>query len=84
MTCGKCRWLGVQPNKAGVIVVLKSRMYRCTAPIPELPPLPKCIQVGGHGVHALRWPPHPNYMNAKDGEGCAYFEKREKAVVRNV
>lgn len=85
MTCGKCKWLNVTPNKAGRIVVLKSRAYRCLAPIPPLPPLPACIRVNaGYGINDLKWPPSASYMSAKDGEGCQLFEAREKVTVRNV
>ena len=42
MTCNTCKWLEVEPNKAGKRVVSKTKAYQCAVPIP-LPDLPTSV-----------------------------------------
>lgn len=42
MSCKTCKWLEVEPNKAGKRVVRKDKAYQCGVPIPR-PRLPTSV-----------------------------------------
>lgn len=74
MSCKTCAHLGVDPDKAGRVVVRHGNAYECKAPDPALPPLPYSITK----AYGLRWPPSRNYVTGADGENCPVYVRRVK------
>lgn len=72
-SCKTCKWLDVEPDSIGRIVVRNKNSYQCTVEIPK-PPLPDCVL----NYYHFKWPPYRVYVNSKNGENCQLFEKRIK------
>jgi hypothetical protein len=74
MTCKTCKWLRVQPDARGRIVVRKGSVHPCEAPTPDVS-LPASITKH----YGWRWPPVTrSWMGPEEGEGCPAHQKREK------
>lgn len=72
MSCKTCKWLEVEPNKAGKRVVRRDKVYQCLVPIPR-PILPTSVT----RAYDFSWPP-PRTWLTKDmwGEVCLLWEER--------
>ncbi len=71
MTCRTCKWLNVEPNKAGRRVARKDITYPCTVPI-EKPRLPDSVR-----QYARHWPPPRSYMGPNDGQDCPCYASED-------
>lgn len=74
MTCKTCKYLDVQPDKSGRIVV-RDTAYRCVVPIPKMPVLPDCItkQYGYTDITVRR----DRWMVPVQGANCPLHEPRK-------
>lgn len=72
-SCRTCKYLDVEPNKAGRIVARKGSGYRCLAPDAPLPVLPDSITKG----YGFCWPLRSRrYMLPDEGTECPVWEAR--------
>lgn len=75
MSCRKCRWMDVQPNKAGRISPRKDTVYPCIVPV-EMPVLPYSI-TSRHDFSAQMFDQHNRrYVSPNEGDNCPMFERR--------
>lgn len=73
MSCRNCRWLDVPDDKLGRRRFAPNSVYRCVVQMPAAPAVPACVR-------DFRWPPLRQWMAADDGEGCSFFELRQKST----
>lgn len=72
MSCKTCKWLEVEPNKAGKRVVRKDRVYQCGVPI-ERPRLPTSVLK----AYGFRWPPSKTWLpSGLRDEVCLLWKER--------
>ena len=72
-SCRTCKYLNVEPNKAGRVVVRSNSGYRCLAPDPPLPVLPDSIGK----TYYFTWPPGRVYVSPDQGTECPVWEARK-------
>ena len=70
MSCKTCKFLVVEPNKAGHRVVRSDSAYRCSCPDPALPKLPACMT----SAYGFYWPPRRAWVFASCGKDCPMYE----------
>ena len=76
MTCRTCKFLGVEPNAFGKIIVRSANAYRCLSPVPDIPNLPTSMTK----CYDFRWPPSRTYVIPSEGINCPIYVVREKAA----
>jgi hypothetical protein len=73
MSCKTCKYFDVPPDKDGKARIRKGNAYRCTAPMPECPPLPVCVSLEPWG---FKWPPAKSWVTPDMGTDCPVYEQR--------
>ena len=77
-SCKTCRFLFVVPDRVGRRVVRKANVYRCRAPIPDMPAdMPASLTKGDW---RWKWPgdKQKSRMSGSEGTDCGAWQKWEK------
>jgi hypothetical protein len=69
--CKTCRFLGVNPDAKGRIVVRARNAYECLVVVPQ-PALPESMT----RAYGYRWPLAKSYMTGDSGRECPTWEQR--------
>jgi len=72
--CKNCKFLDVQPDKAGRLIVRPNKAYSCTYPLPEMPQLPDCLRHLRGSINEKQ----RHYCWAEDGKDCPTYQERVK------
>ncbi|MER9680815.1 hypothetical protein NKJ23_15985 [Mesorhizobium sp. M0184] len=74
---GPCKFAGIQPDRAGKIVMRSFSVWPCSAPLPELPALPASIT----NSYGYTWPPRRTYVDREACAECPCWAAREEKEV---